>query len=354
MPTRSVRWKRLGVTSRLLTCNALATPIRLNSRGPYVDHTTLGGSCRLTCRTYRSTVISKKDGSCKMAATRCRTSLAKLDLPKNAPSTISRIGRRSRPCACNAARIYQIKPACSQRRSGFFSVFVCRPEGPRQKPPRRKWGQFILEHARRQPNCYRDGAVRPGRCRSARGALHMQATGNAAVHDGFLDPDASSPRGDCRFGAIAGRHSDVQRLVLGAKKGICQFKLKTSTSCGEADVSQKCAAVNGGDALPEAFLGCETCIFRIQKNIQNSARLGQSIASTPRQHSTHMHFGCWPPSPSHFCFAHAWRSGIDARRHAPPHPSYCLGMGLVDADQARAARRAPPTVFCYIPTQHLG
>ena len=33
---------------------AWAALMRLNFRGPHVDQTTLGGSCRVTCRTYRS------------------------------------------------------------------------------------------------------------------------------------------------------------------------------------------------------------------------------------------------------------------------------------------------------------
>ena len=93
--------------------------MRLNSRGPHVDHTAFGGSCRFTCRTYRSTVISKKDGNCKMAATRRRTCLAKLGMPKNVPSTMTRFGRRSRPCACNAARK---ATTCSNARIGRRAI----------------------------------------------------------------------------------------------------------------------------------------------------------------------------------------------------------------------------------------
>ena len=93
--------------------------MRLNFRGPHVDHTAFGGPCRFTCRTYRSTVISKKDGNCKMAATRRRTCLAKLGMPKNVPSTMTRFGRRSRPCACNAARK---ATTCSNARIGRRAI----------------------------------------------------------------------------------------------------------------------------------------------------------------------------------------------------------------------------------------
>ena len=96
--------------------------MRLDSRGPHVDHTAFGGSCRFTCRTGRSTVISKKDGNCKMAATRRRTCLAKLGMPKNVPSTMTRFGRRSRPCPCNAARKGNDLLKCAHRSARHCSL----------------------------------------------------------------------------------------------------------------------------------------------------------------------------------------------------------------------------------------